>query len=143
MFFRYCPLMPAARPFCRLSTAPSFITMASSTTSTPTQLLTKVLPLPLPRICRCKPPGGRDQSSTRGSPQKPGQHYHWQKHLSPADAVCCWSIIVGRILMLPRRSGSSACWLQRGQHLPGHSFDLQSMATHQRVQLHPSSPPVM
>lgn len=41
-------------PFCRLSTVASFITRASSTTMTPTQLLTTAEPMPGPRpmICR-------------------------------------------------------------------------------------------
>lgn len=51
-FLRYCPLMLAASPFCKLSTAPSFITIASSTTKTPTQLLTTAVVARLPSICR-------------------------------------------------------------------------------------------
>lgn len=49
-FFRKCPEMPAARPFCRLSTAPSFMMMANSTTSRSTQLLTVLTELWSPNI---------------------------------------------------------------------------------------------
>jgi hypothetical protein len=50
---RYWPLMDAAMPFCRLSTVASHIASASSTTTTPTQLLTVAEPAPgpEPRIC--------------------------------------------------------------------------------------------
>jgi hypothetical protein len=52
-FFRKWPLIDAARPFCRLSTAPSFMMIARSTTKTSTHMSTRLVEVVLwPNTCR-------------------------------------------------------------------------------------------